>query len=103
MPISAEVCNSIGNKTEVYKCCTSKNKCDLNQGDCDLDTDCSGELVCGSNNCQHPFLPDADCCEKPGNFIMFLKKVEIFKEKKNKALGTGVAEGYVTPSPQDFK
>ena len=37
-------------------CCTSKTPCDLYGGDCDRDTDCAGNLVCGRDNCRkfHP-------------------------------------------------
>ena len=58
--ISAEVCNAMGNN--VYSCCTSSNQCDENQGDCDSDDECIGNLQCGKDNCQSPFPTDADCC-----------------------------------------
>ena len=67
--ITAEVCNSIGFSGDDYKCCTSSNKCDLNQGDCDDDEECGDGLVCGTDNCQLPFPIDADCCEKQGTLI----------------------------------
>ena len=51
----------------MYNCCSESNQCDLNQGDCDSDSDCNGILVCGSDNCQLPFPMGADCCEEPGN------------------------------------
>ena len=66
---SAEVCNGIGNN--VYSCCSSTNQCDVNQGDCDSDNECSGYLICGNNNCQSPFPTDADCC-KLGKFSTLL-------------------------------
>ena len=65
----AEVCNGIGNN--VYTCCSLSNQCDVNQGDCDSDSECSGYLVCGNNNCQSPFPTDADCC-KLGKFTTLL-------------------------------
>ena len=35
----------------------------LNEGDCDSDNDCSGNLRCGFNNCVgSQFHPEADCC-----------------------------------------
>ena len=46
----------------VYSCCTSSNQCDENQGDCDSDDECIGNLQCGKDNCQSPFPSDADCC-----------------------------------------
>jgi len=49
-------------------CCTGENPCDLGGGDCDSDTDCSGNLVCGYNNCRD-FHANAgetyDCCMNP--------------------------------------
>jgi hypothetical protein len=50
-------------------CCTSTNKCDVNEGDCDADGDCMDGLKCGSSNCYDTdantfFLTD-DCCEVP--------------------------------------
>jgi len=44
--------------------CT-RNVCTRGQGDCDTDSECSGSLVCGSDNCKD-FNPnaesEADCC-----------------------------------------
>ena len=34
-------------------CCTSSNPCGIGQGDCDSNSDCAGNLVCGSNNCKN--------------------------------------------------
>ena len=52
-----------------WDCCTDDNKCSENQGDCDYDSDCAGDLVCGTNNCQSTgvtgsnWASSADCCE----------------------------------------
>ena len=35
------------------------------EGDCDNDTDCSGNLICGSKNCGANFHQLADCCKEP--------------------------------------
>ena len=35
-----------------YDCCSSHNPCGIGGGDCDIDADCSGSLVCGVDNCQ---------------------------------------------------
>ena len=47
-------------------CCTSSNPCGINQGDCDSDSDCNGDLICGKDNCIDlwPSFGDvyADCC-----------------------------------------
>ena len=46
-------------------CCSSSNKCDEYQGDCDNDGDCKSVLKCGTDNC--PGFPDNsyDCCYNP--------------------------------------
>eukprot|EP00092_Neocalanus_flemingeri_P005011 GFUD01005388.1.p1 GENE.GFUD01005388.1~~GFUD01005388.1.p1 ORF type:complete len:490 (-),score=75.79 GFUD01005388.1:64-1533(-) len=49
--------------------CSTSNMCSLQQGDCDSDSQCSGSLVCGDNNCRdfHPTAqPLADCCVASG-------------------------------------
>ena len=49
-----------------WNCCSSYHKCDLNQGDCDDDSDCKSGLKCGKDNCSAEF-PSAfyDCCYNP--------------------------------------
>ena len=49
-----------------WDCCSSFHKCDLNQGDCDDDSDCKSGLKCGKDNCSSDF-PSAnyDCCYNP--------------------------------------
>ena len=32
-------------------CCTTTNRCGINEGDCDNDEDCHGNLICGNDNC----------------------------------------------------
>jgi len=49
-------------------CCTPQNPCPEGEGDCEIDNDCSGELVCGNNNCKQfgSFYHEKDdCCVKP--------------------------------------
>ena len=50
-------------------CCTSNRQCDVDQGDCDSDSECKQGLKCGSNNCKTKsgLQWDAgdDCCYKP--------------------------------------
>ena len=43
-------------------CCTAANPCGPNQGDCDNDDECSGDLRCGTNNCFWDVGGGADCC-----------------------------------------
>ena len=59
-----------------YKCDTGDNgccdrggyKCGYGEGDCDYDSDCSGSLACGNNNCQRlhddysTWDSSDDCC-----------------------------------------
>merc|ERR1719445_2947107 len=45
-------------------CCTSEFQCLEGEGDCDSDSDCAPGLVCGTNNCGHPFQDTHDCCER---------------------------------------
>ena len=47
-------------------CCTKRNQCKEGEGDCDADSQCKGNLVCGKNNCKkwNPAArADFDCCE----------------------------------------
>ena len=50
-------------------CCTSGNRCDVDQGDCDSDDDCKIGLKCGRDNCPtksgHQWDSTDDCCYKP--------------------------------------
>ena len=46
-------------------CCTPGQPCWLWAGDCDSDSDCVGDLVCGTDNCHqmYPGVPStSDCC-----------------------------------------
>ena len=48
-------------------CCTTSNKCEIGEGDCDSDADCTGNLVCGKDNCLSIFghsPSDFDCCKE---------------------------------------
>ena len=76
--ISAKVCNAISDN--LYTCCTSSKQCELNQGDCDSHDECSGNLLCGDDNCQSPFPTDADCCYL-GKFFTLNVKLIIFLHK----------------------
>merc|ERR1711970_485234 len=48
-------------------CCKREGKCGLGGGHCEVNTDCKGPLICGSENCKD-FHPDANkkfnCCIK---------------------------------------
>ena len=57
-------------------CCTDENPCGVGEGDCDRNSNCEGELKCGTDNCKKclgedlgvdcsKFQPTDDCCYKP--------------------------------------
>ena len=62
---------SVCNKEDPWECCTSANPCGENQGDCDNDNECLGDLKCGegheefNDNCDSSFADGADCCYQP--------------------------------------
>ena len=59
-----KIANCRGGKVFERGCCSSEYPCQLGEGDCDMDFECSGGLVCGNNNCGPEFLwSSADCCE----------------------------------------
>jgi len=50
------------------ECCSVEEPCGLGEGDCDIDDECYGHLVCGKNNCRRDgtgFTIFADCCQPP--------------------------------------
>ena len=59
-----------------WDCCTPQSPCGVGKGDCDTDSDCSGALKCGNNNCiesEKHWHDKADCCEdrSTGNLILY--------------------------------
>ena len=59
-----------GRNVDQGKCCTASRPCVEGEGDCENDQECSGELVCGNNNCQQfssIFHAKDDCCVKPSS------------------------------------
>ena len=64
-------CNG-GSHAKIGSCCTANNPCEVNQGDCDIDEDCKGNLICGSDNCGPSFTWSyTDCCKlKDGKQIL---------------------------------
>ena len=59
-------CDGSGHDKKIEYCCSEEYPCFEGEGDCDVDKDCQGELVCGTNNCNpDAFSPNwADCCEE---------------------------------------
>ena len=59
-------------------CCSSHNPCGIGGGDCDIDADCSGSLVCGVDNCQGFdsawSYSNFDCCYDPAVAGSYLNK-----------------------------
>ena len=60
LPYTLSGCDGTGG--DFWSCCSYSNPCGLNEGDCDNDYECSGNLICGLNNCDSPFASNADCC-----------------------------------------
>jgi len=67
-----------------------KGSCTVGQGDCDRDADCSGNLVCGHDNCKQfnsQAHSNADCCIKPGecesHLLGFVRGIQ-YPDAKNR-------------------
>ena len=79
-------CNGV--PTTDWSCCTSSNPCNTGEGDCDTDSDCSGRLTCGTNNCKATgvsgsyWSSSADCCEGK----MYCIHISLIQKLKTKFL-----------------
>ena len=64
--VLGKICDGI-HDYESYgrECCSREEPCEINQGDCDKEYECQGNLICGTNNCPWPFPRRADCCVNP--------------------------------------
>jgi hypothetical protein len=63
-------CNAKTWESYNNECCSTEEPCGLGEGDCDVDEECIGNLVCGTNNCRQDgsgFTRQADCCQLPMN------------------------------------
>ena len=57
---SSTICD--GSNPKMWnECCTSESPCGVGEGDCDFDNQCSGDLICGNDNCAWSD-DSADCC-----------------------------------------
>ena len=61
---------SSNNDIDTTSCCTSVSPCGINEGDCDNNLECQGELMCGIDNCinilpSDNFPSTHDCCYSP--------------------------------------
>ena len=58
--------SSTGGPLTDWRCCSGEQPCDRGEGDCDEDSHCAGNFVCGSNNCKRfgeHWRNNVDCCE----------------------------------------
>ena len=58
-------------------CCSEEEKCTINEGDCNTDTECFGSLICKANSCPTSADPSknfherASCCQQPsGTYLL---------------------------------
>ena len=62
-------------------CCSDQEKCGIDEGDCNLDSECHGSLICKRNSCPtspgdefRRFHERASCCQQPsGIYILGIK------------------------------
>ena len=62
--------NANGEESPAEDCCTDANPCSEGEGGCQDDSNCKGDLVCGSKNCDSSHGFDA------GNNEYFLYHIE---------------------------
>merc|ERR1711928_220295 len=59
-----------GSSWMAWHCCTEDQPCGFKEGDCNTDSECEGDLVCGQDNCVAVGREDShwrmDCCVPPG-------------------------------------
>ena len=53
------------NHSRTDSCCSSMNKCSVDEGKCSGNSDCLGNLQCGINNCG--WSNETNCCTHPDN------------------------------------
>ena len=58
--------NSFSACASFWTCCSDTNPCKINEGDCDSDNHCIGNLRCGVGNCGSMYPSNSDCCEEKG-------------------------------------
>ena len=57
----------------VLKKCSTEKPCEVNAGDCSVDKECRGNLICTRNNCEGSTLSlYAKCCQEPGDDIFYI-------------------------------
>ena len=63
-------------------CCTEDKPCKEDEGDCDNDDECAGNLKCGSDNCiGDAFEHTDDCCIGKKTNIYLESKMQLLADK----------------------
>ena len=65
--------------------CCHRHKCGLGEGDCDRDTDCAANLVCGRDNCRAGDR-SMDCCESIKSFVSSQKITLLYLQDANSTM-----------------
>jgi len=58
-------------------CCEPFNKCGENEGDCDHNNDCKGDLVCGEDNCLGSSFESRDAMQQLKLGVMVVMVLEV--------------------------
>ena len=56
---------TLSNGETTGECCNSSNLCDVDEGDCDADSECQADLLCDIDNSCPEYLglaSDVNCC-----------------------------------------
>eukprot|EP00121_Abeoforma_whisleri_P011094 Awhi_evm1s10234 len=61
---TASYCTPSSSSPAFNGCCSTASKCNFGEGDCDKNSHCKGDLVCGYNNCQWTEGSTFDCCTR---------------------------------------
>ena len=76
-----------GKQSNQAECCSTSNPCVEGHGDCDADSECIGNLICGTDNCVNFPSSASDCCymrdEDIGyqKFSIFVARLKTFQSK----------------------
>ena len=54
-------------KANNWTCCSDTKPCGIDEGDCDSNADCAGDLICGTDNCPSGSDKNMDCCISKGD------------------------------------
>ena len=81
------------NYTSTKTCCSDMHQCDIDEGNCQDDSHCSGILKCGDSNCGDHFPNGTNCCEQPsttegGNDSERIHRLGYFSMYRNISLCT---------------